>query len=397
MGRRRPASGRDPRPSRCFALLAVFALALQRCCPGSAFFTQTAQRRTTAEQRVADVPDSGAGRAATTKDPVAAQFETAARRRLVVELRARWNATSAQLIQDSYPNLARDPFFSADLEGLLQRYLIAAKMDVEEALSRMRATAEWRRDWNVLEYYEPGMARRLFSEQTNPGAEMYFADSLQTDRLGRPYVAGRLLFANAENMHPWRHLRAGVLVFELMATKVLALGKGPASYILDIGNVGGVAGTVSGTAGLNRSYDESRNPYYKAGAGTNAAPSQRMLEELGSLDNGFAVLKAAIKILNLHYPGIVGRVTYLNSDMLFWGAFKVFSRWIADRGSIEFNFLGPASWREDPVEKLLDIYEPSSLFKEWGGSGLSLDGDGFLARAIERYEAAASKFAEPEA
>ena len=40
---------------------------------------------------------------------------------------------------------------------------------------------------------------------------------------------------------------------------------------------------------------------------------QEILEELGSLDNGFAVLKAAITILNRHYPGIVGRVFYLNS------------------------------------------------------------------------------------
>merc|ERR1712086_1047582 len=170
----------------------------------------------------------------------------------------------------------------------------------------------------------------------------YFADSLKVDLQGRPYVAGRLRYANAENMHPWRHLRAGVLVFELMATKVALAGKGPASYILDIGSVGDVAGSVSGTAGLDRAYNEDLNPYYMAGAGTNDAPSADMLAEFGSLDSGFAVLKAAIQILNKHYPGTIDRVFYLNSDMLFWGAFKVFSRWIADSGSIAFNFLGPA-------------------------------------------------------
>ena len=113
------------------------------------------------------------------------------------------------------------------------------------------------------------------------------------------------------------------------------------------------------------------------------------MEELGSLDNGFAVLKAAITILNRHYPGIVGRVFYLNSDMVFWGAFKIFSRWISDRGSIDFQFLGPAQWREDPVSKLLEYYDSDQLFEEWGGSGPKLNGDEFMQRAIERYESEA--------
>lgn len=29
-----------------------------------------------------------------------------------------------------------------------------------------------------------------------------------------------------------------------------------------------------------------------------------------------------------------------SEDMVFWGAFKIFSRWISDRGSIDFKFLG---------------------------------------------------------
>ena len=99
---------------------------------------------------------------------------------------------------------------------------------------------------------------------------------------------------------------------------------------------------------------QALNPYYAAGAGSKVgheqgcqacmgldraapsrfwkdAPSKEILEELGSLDNGFAVLKAragdcktdgelhlgamqaAIAILNRHYPGIIGKVFYLNS------------------------------------------------------------------------------------
>lgn len=50
--------------------------------------------------------------------------------------------------------------------------------------------------------------------------------------------------------------------------------------------------------------------------------------------------------------------------MVFWGAFKIFSRWIADRGSIDFKFLGPAGWREEPVSKLLEYYESDQLFEE---------------------------------
>jgi len=193
-------------------------------------------------------------------------------------------------------------------------------------------------------------------------------------------------------MHPWRHLRAGVLVFELFATKVVSLGRGPGSYILDIGDVGGVAGNISGTGGLNRNYDEAKNPYYARGAGELDAPSPRMVEEFGSLDNGFAVLKAAIQILNRHYPGIIGQVYYLNSDMLFWGAFKVFSRWIADRGAIDFQFLGPVGWRERPISELQETHAPEQLFEEWGGTGQSLDVDQFLARAIEFYEKQATEF-----
>eukprot|EP00929_Paragymnodinium_shiwhaense_P038045 TRINITY_DN20174_c0_g1_i1.p2 TRINITY_DN20174_c0_g1~~TRINITY_DN20174_c0_g1_i1.p2 ORF type:complete len:459 (-),score=127.76 TRINITY_DN20174_c0_g1_i1:247-1623(-) len=332
----------------------------------------------------AEAVDAAAGDAV--DDITLAEFETDERRQLLEQLKDRWIAALKGEIRQIYPEIDSDPFFVVDRMGTLRRFLLASAFDVDDALTRMRATAKWRNEWDVLEYYKPGAAEMLFSEDLNPGAEMYFADSLQVDRQGRPYAAGRLKFANPENMHPWRHLRAGVLVFERMATKVAALKRGPASYILDIGSVGDVSGNVSGTAGLDRNYDEGINPYYSKGAGTEDAPSPAMLEEFGSLDNGFAVLKAAIAILNKYYPGIIGQVYYLNSDMLFWGAFKVFSRWIADRGSIDFQFLGPASWREYPMEQLLDSFPEEQLFREWGGNGPSLEGDAFMERAIRHYE-----------
>jgi len=312
-------------------------------------------------------------------------FAGKAQQSALKELEESWRCKEEEL-REEYPDIHRDPFFHIDQRSLLHRYLSVTGFNVEEALSRLVETARWRRDWGVLSYYEPGMASQLFSEASNPGAEMYFADSLRLDREGRPILAGRLRFANAENMHPWNHLRAGLCVFELLATKVARLGHGPATYIMDIGPVGGRVGNVSGTGGLDRDYDESINPYYRAGAGSKDAPSAAMLEDLGSLDNGFAVLKAAIRILNRHYPGVISRVYYLHSDMIFWGAFKIFSRWIADRGSIDFDFLGEAAWREDPVSKLLEAVAPEELFEEWGGSGPRLDGDEFLARALKQYE-----------
>lgn len=136
-----------------------------------------------------------------------------------------WSALEQRLRTETYPAMVDDPYFTVNVKGLLQRYLAASKYDVREALIRLEATAKWRKEWNVLDYYRAGAAAELFSEDSNPGAEMYFADSLLMDKEGRPYAAGRLKFANPENMHPWHHLRAGVLVFELMATKVAPWGK----------------------------------------------------------------------------------------------------------------------------------------------------------------------------
>eukprot|EP00403_Amphidinium_massartii_P036026 CAMPEP_0178438690 /NCGR_PEP_ID=MMETSP0689_2-20121128/35732_1 /TAXON_ID=160604 /ORGANISM="Amphidinium massartii, Strain CS-259" /LENGTH=421 /DNA_ID=CAMNT_0020061119 /DNA_START=91 /DNA_END=1356 /DNA_ORIENTATION=- len=336
------------------------------------------------------VASMGADVASEGLDPTLEQFASPERQELLVEVTDMWNEAIDE-VRATYPEIDRDPFFNTDVPGLLRRYLLANGLEPASAVDALRATAQWRKDWDVLSYYAPGAALDLFSESSNPGSEMYFADSLSYDKQGRPYVAGRLRFANAENMHPWRHLRAGVLVFELMANKVARLGRGPASYILDVGSTENRAGNVSGTAGLDRNYDESINPYYNAGAGTSDAPSPAMVEEFGSLDNGFLVLKAAIKILNKHYPGVMGSVYYLNSDMIFWGAFKVFSRWISDRGSIEFRFLGDARWREEPVSSLLDSFDADQLPEEWCGSGPALDGDKFLERALEYYEATAQE------
>mmetsp|Transcript_63868 Transcript_63868/g.118736 ORF Transcript_63868/g.118736 Transcript_63868/m.118736 type:complete len:422 (-) Transcript_63868:120-1385(-) len=394
---RRPARRQQVTARSTLVLLALVVFAFVQHC-GKCFMGQIVGKMRQQDKDPDGTISVGQARAAIegeSLDPTLKAFDTQERKQLVTEVTELWQDAQEE-VRAEYPDIDKDPFFNTNLPGLFRRYLLANELSPTQAIAALRETAQWRKEWDVLSYYAPGAAMDLFAESSNPGAEMYAADSLSVDKQGRPYVAGRLRFANPENMHPWRHLRAGVLVFELMATKIAQLGRGPASYILDVGPIGNVLGKVSGTAGLDRKYEESVNPYYKAGAGTADAPSQKMVEELGSLDNGFLVLKAAIKILNKHYPGVIGRVYYLNSDMIFWGAFKVFSRWISDSGSIEFQFLGEAGWREEPICTLLDSYEKEQLPPEWCGTGTPLDGDAFLQRALDYYEASAREQVEAE-
>ncbi|CAK0904298.1 unnamed protein product [Prorocentrum cordatum] len=79
-------------------------------------------------------------------------------------------------------HVEKDPMLTLDPEGLVCRYLIAEDNDAAKAEARLRATIDWRQRWNILEYHRPGEAQRLFTESSNPGAEMYFADSLHADR-----------------------------------------------------------------------------------------------------------------------------------------------------------------------------------------------------------------------
>ena len=108
-------------------------------------------------------------------------------------------------------------------------------------LADLAATRTFRREFNCAEFYAPGAARRIFSAS---GAEMYFCDSLGADRAGRPFLLGRSTLLAAERMHPWRHLRAAVFVFDRMALRCYESGAPGATYILDIGRIAR-AGTVT--------------------------------------------------------------------------------------------------------------------------------------------------------
>ncbi|CAJ1361967.1 unnamed protein product, partial [Effrenium voratum] len=159
-----------------------------------------------------------------------------------------------------------DPMLTLDVPGLLRRYLIAEDWNVDKAEQRLQSTISFRRKWQILEYYKTGAAKHLYEEASNPGSEMYFADSLHKDLQGRPYMVGRVDLCNGEQMHPWRHLRAGIFALDRLAIKVIHSRAGYASYLLDIGKVN-MRGTVSGSGGGGKTPKESNNRYYKEGAG----------------------------------------------------------------------------------------------------------------------------------
>jgi hypothetical protein len=104
--------------------------------------------------------------------------------------------------RSSYPGIDRDPYLSPpwpegadrnspnpNSELLLKRFLVATDLRVDEACERLRSTIRWRRDWDVLAYYEQDAAQRFMSEASNPGAEVYIADSLETDAGERSVAA----------------------------------------------------------------------------------------------------------------------------------------------------------------------------------------------------------------
>lgn len=276
-----------------------------------------------------------------------------------------------------------DPYLQLDQTHLCRRYLIATDSNVAEAAERIKATIAFRRDWRVLDYHRPGVAQQLFSDVTNPGAEMYFGPSGHVDRLGRPYAVGRVYYANSCNMHPWRHLRAGLMVIERMAVDVLRRGCGYGSYILDIGEVPS-PGTVSGTGGGGgHKPQEAGNPYYKRGAGREAPAC--LLRQFGEPGGGMAVLRVALTVANLYYPELISRVVVLNSNWLFGAAFRVFSLWVHRRTREKFVFVG-GGWTNPPVRKLLEWYAPEELPAEWGGTGWRLDGDAFIAAGVKALD-----------
>ena len=269
----------------------------------------------------------------------------------LTRLRDAYQSICAEL--SSLYDVEADPYLrpsaAEDREALLMRYLIAEEMVAEKAADRLRRTILWRQKWNTMAYYEPGCADRLFS---TTGAEMYFCESGMVDREGCPYLIGRLYLCNSANMHPWRHLRAAIFVIERIATKLRG-ELSTASYLLDIGEVH-VSGTYSGTG------PAKGNPRSTVAASVSSDAAPDLLAEYGELTPGLSVLKAAMTIIQDHYPELMSRVVFVNSSTLFYVAFKVFSLWTSKRTRGKFHFVGKG-WGEWRLDKLREWYQPLTI------------------------------------
>ena len=279
-------------------------------------------------------------------------------------------------IQDS----TRD---NVNMDALLKRYLIAENLNAAKALVRLQKTIEWRAEWDIMAMRAPGAAEKFLSGKASPGAEAYFVDSGLTDKTGTPYLVGRLCVCSSENMHPWRHLMAAVFVIERMAAK-LAYPNFQAQYILDIRYIDFQA-TYSGTGGKNGKTTIVRN---KGGVDeTRDAPTEKMLRDFGGkIAPGMGVLKAAMKIIQNHYPEMLRRIIFYESAAWFTLMFKVFSLWTSSRTREKFLFVG-SGWLHWKPSKLLEYFDEDKLPEEFGGKGPSLRNDKYIEEAVEKYEA----------
>ena len=59
-------------------------------------------------------------------------------------------------------------------------------------MKRLHATREFRINYACEDFHQQGMAAKLFKHDSNPYAQMYFADSGLKDVNGNGYIMGKL-------------------------------------------------------------------------------------------------------------------------------------------------------------------------------------------------------------
>mmetsp|Transcript_4627 Transcript_4627/g.8867 ORF Transcript_4627/g.8867 Transcript_4627/m.8867 type:complete len:216 (-) Transcript_4627:12-659(-) len=111
-----------------------------------------------------------------------------------------------------------------------------------------------------------------------------------------------------------------------------------------------------------------------------------------NLPPGLPVLKEAIRIVNAHYPELLARIFFYQAPMWFRMMFAIFSLWVDDVTRKKFVFVS-----QGEEDKFLQHISVSQLPKELGGQGISLDTDGFIAHAVERYDQEARRMNEAAA
>ena len=361
-----------------------------------------------------------------------------------------WEQVRANALSDTshinyYPNLGDDPLLSPqapeDREALLKRYLIAEDFHLEKSIERLESTLRFRRDWDVIAMHKPGAARRILTEECNPGAEAYFTDTLHVDKTGAPMLVARLVLCSSDNTHPWRHLRAAVFICERAALKMKhpvqsgsyvvdcqrPVSDAPfdwkASYCCTHGGNGGPEATKSNPNRASRgadkeaafaldelwnggrsvtdsfdnlenkssesAYDESATPVSPSRTPGNPrdieALANGLLQEHGELQPGLPLLKAAMKILQAHYPEYTRRILFANSDMKFWLLFKIFSLWANKRTRNKFQFVG-TGWKDYAFSTMEEWIDKSQLLSNFGGEGRAYGREQIFIDAVNQYE-----------
>ena len=101
------------------------------------------------------------------------------------------------------------------------------------------------------------------------------------------------------------------------------------------------------------------------------------------------ILKTAAPLLCRIMAPLLKRVVFINANLVFLAAFKIFSLWVAPRTRDKFVFLN-AGWGTRPLSHLQTWFPAKSLPPEWGGTGPRLGGREFVHRCAAAYDAEAA-------
>jgi len=304
-------------------------------------------------------------------------------------------------IKPSYPEIDKDLYLSPSAaqggtDGLLLRFLRAERNQgslnpVRSAADRLRDTAEWRREYACMDFHRRGMARRLFMHSSNPGASVYFGDIGLRDLDGEPVLIGRSALMTShkvpgrkpsDDMLAATHLRACMFVVERAALETCTKG----SYILDLGDY---PTDDMAKHSHRRFWDADGVTDDSVSKKEGRAPEPSVKPHLpghGGLE-GLGVLKESMRMMQTYYPELLKKVYFYRPPLVFRAVFSIFRLWvpadtrerfvIVKKGDEHQHFLKPALMNSKKVPV------------ELGGSGPPLDGDRFLAAAMERYDSEA--------
>ena len=310
------------------------------------------------------------------------------------------------------PEIRSDPILGSDgfrSDRFLARFLNAErnaaggrrrsqKSDTElvaRTAQRLEETARFRKEYACIDFHKRGMARRLIMHASNAGACVYFGVSDLRTRAGIPVMIGRVTLMTddsapgwkpSDRMLPAQHLRAALFVVERAAHMLLSCGaRAKGSYILDVGSYP--------TEEMARHKATGR--YWDADGEGSVEQPAAVLPHLAQHPtlSGLGVLKEALRLMERQYPETLHRVYFYRPGLAFRLVFNVFRLWVPtttrDRfvlvrpGQEHAHFFAPASAGGCDLER-------ESTPRELGGYGPSLDGDRFLLKACERYDAEAT-------